>query len=118
MSIVDFIVRKEMSKTSTAQDFNTDPLSFRHGTPQEPRPQPYGFRLWEWDGFSKGKLVDNRQYRKWQRWMAGKMANATSTDQLVALMKLVGPSVNTKLVFGPADAEEKLVDAWRSRHGC
>jgi len=99
MFTLESIVQTEMSKTSTPQDFHVEPLSFRHTTPREPRPQPYSFRLWEWDGFSKGKLVDNKQYRKWQRWMAGKMANAKSTDELVELMKLIGPSVNTKLVF-------------------
>ena len=118
MSLTSFVVQTENNKTSTPQEIHLEPLSFRHRTPQVGRPWDGSFRLWEWDGFSKGKLVDNKQYRKWQRWMSGKMDNAKSTDHLVALMKLIGPSVNTKLVFEPADAEQKRVDAWRSRNGC
>ena len=66
-----------MNKTSTpAEDVgNTEVLTFRHSEPQ-PVKRDEGLRLCEPTGRFKGSVVNNRQFRRWVRWMLVQIAKA------------------------------------------
>ena len=95
-----YAMETEMNKTSTpAEDVGSmEVLGFRHDKPQSMRPVPE-VEGWKWDGITGTSIVDNQQYRKWQRNMSNRMDNASSYDELVELMKDVRPCVNRRLVF-------------------